>query len=171
MNYKYSAAVLFFIFLFGCGGNADNLKINDPAPDFTLQDAYGNEYTLSSYRGVSPVVVYFYPKAGTSGCTTQACGIRDEYDKFENNNIVVLGVSVDPPAALKEFETKYELNFPLLSDQQKAAAKKYGVLNDLGLTSRITFIIDKEGKIVEIMRDVDVDTHADQVYKIASKYL
>lgn len=158
------------IFIYGCGGNADNLKINDMAPDFSLSDADGEEYTLSSYRGESPVVIYFYPKAGTPGCTDQACGIRDEYQKFEENNIVVLGISVDTPEAIEEFENKYGLNFPLLSDQEKVVSKKYDVLNDLGFSNRITFIVNKEGRIVEIMRDVNVETHADDVFAIASEY-
>ncbi len=168
---KHKSILLFFLLiLFGCGGNADNLNINDKAPDFTLSDADGNVYTLSSFKGRSPVVIYFYPKAGTPGCTDQACGIRDEYQKFEDNNIAVLGISVDSPGAIKEFENKYGLNFPLLSDEDKEVSKKYDVLNDLGFANRITFIIDKDGKIADIMRDVNVETHADDVFAIASKY-
>lgn len=152
-----------------CGGNAENLKVSDRAPDFTLQDSDGNSYTLSSYKGVSPVVIYFYPKAGTPGCTKQACGIRDNWSKFRENGIVVLGISVDSKDDIKEFIRENNLNFPLLSDENKEVSKAYGVLNNLGLASRITFVLDKEGKIAEIIRDVDVQKHADQVFEIALK--
>lgn len=152
-----------------CGGNAENLKVSDTAPDFTLQDSDGNSYTLSSYRGISPVVIYFYPKAGTPGCTKQACGIRDNWSKFSENGIVVLGISVDSKDDIKEFIKENNLNFPLLSDESKQISKAYGVLNNLGLASRISFVVDKQGKIAEIIRDVDVQKHADQVFEIAMK--
>ena len=152
----------------GCGGNARNINEGDTAPDFTLEDAQGNKYTLSDYRGEKPVVLYFYPKAGTPGCTDQACGIRDEYSKFKENNIQVLGVSVDSKDALKEFISENNLNFPLLSDSDKKVSEKYGVLNNIGFASRITFIIDRNGKIAHIMRDVDVNTHARDVLELAS---
>lgn len=160
-----SIAILFT----ACGGNAENLKVSDSAPDFTLQDADGNSYTLSSYKGVSPVVIYFYPKAGTPGCTKQACGIRDSWSKFSENGIVVLGISVDSKDDIKDFIQENNLNFPLLSDEKKEVSKAYGVLNNLGLANRITFIVDKEGKIAEIIREVDVQKHADQVFEIAMK--
>ncbi len=165
-------SVLFLLFILtSCGGNAENIDTSSLATDFTLQDAYGKSYTLSDYKDKSPVVVYFYPKANTSGCTTQACGIRDVYSKFKENNIVVFGISVDQKEDLKEFIKDHNLNFPLLSDADKKVSKAYGVLNDFGLSNRITFIIDKNGKIAELMRDVDVSTHADQIYEKASKLL
>lgn len=165
------AIILFisFYFLQSCGGNAENLKVGNPAPNFTLQDAYGNSYTLSDYKGKNPVVVYFYPKAGTPGCTTEACGIRDSWTKFKENGIVVLGVSVDSKGSIKNFIDENNLNFPLLSDNTKKVCRAYGVLNNLGVASRITFVIDKNGKIADIIRDVDVSTHADDVYKLAEK--
>jgi len=150
-----------------CGGNAENLKVGNPAPDFTLQDSDGNNYTLSDYRGKSPVVVYFYPKANSPGCTTEACGIRDSFAKFKENNIIIFGVSVDSKKAIKEFINDHNLNFPLLSDENKEVSKAYGVLNNLGVDSRITFIIDKQGNIADIIRDVDVETHADDVFNLA----
>ncbi|AFH49191.1 Peroxiredoxin [Ignavibacterium album JCM 16511] len=157
------------ILISACGGNAENLKVSDTAPDFTLQDSDGNSYTLSSYRGISPVVIYFYPKAGTPGCTKQACGIRDNWTRFSENGIVVLGISVDSKDDIKEFIQENNLNFPLLSDENKEVSKAYGVLNNLGLASRISFVVDKQGKIAEIIRDVDVQKHADQVFEIAMK--
>ena len=169
-NFKTLFLFLFVLFILAaCGGNAETLKENDLAPNFTMEEANGMSYTLSDYRGKSPVVIYFYPKASTPGCTKQACGIRDEYEKFAENNIVVLGVSIDSKESLKEFMKEYSLNFPLLSDHDKKVAESYDVLNNVGLASRITFIIDKDGKIAKIIRDVDVDTHADEVFQIATR--
>ncbi len=171
MRNKKSIIVLvcLVLLLVSCGGNANSFKENDPAPNFTLEDADGNSYTLSEYKGKSPVVIYFYPKAGTPGCTSQACGIRDDYNKFQENNIVVLGISVDSKESIKEFENEYSLNFPLLSDADKKVAEAYGVLNDFGMASRITFIVDKKGDIAKIIRDVDVDTHSKDVFEIVSE--
>lgn len=169
-NLIYSLGLVISAFIMqACGGNADTLKEKDLAPDFTLEDAFGNKYTLSSFRNSKPVVVYFYPKANTPGCTKQACGIRDSWSKFEKNNIIVLGISVDSKEAIKKFLDEHNLNFPLLSDEKKEVAKAYGVLNNLGFTNRVTFIIDREGKIAKIIRKVNVDTHADEVFEIASK--
>jgi thioredoxin-dependent peroxiredoxin len=161
--------ISFLLVLQSCGGNAENLNIGKPAPDFTLQDADGNYYTLSNYKEKSPVVIYFYPKASTPGCTTEACGIRDSYNKFKENNIVVLGISVDSKKSIKEFTNDHNLNFPLLSDEKKEVSKSYGVLNSIGLDSRISFIIDKHGNIADILRNVDVDTHAGDVFNLAVK--
>jgi peroxiredoxin Q/BCP len=157
--------------LISCGGTADNFTIGDKAPDFTLEDSKGISYTLSSYQGQFPVVVYFYPKANTPGCTTEACGIRDDYVKFEENGIKIFGISVDSKEDIQAFIKDHNLNFPLLSDANKEVANKYGVLNRVGLASRITFIIDKQGKLAEIIRDVDVEAHANQVFELAKKLL
>jgi len=156
-----------FMLLQSCGGNADNLSVGSSAPDFTLPDSDGNNFSLSSYKDKNPVVIYFYPKANTPGCTTQACGIRDSFSKFNENNIVVLGISVDSKESIKEFIKDHNLNFPLLSDEKKEVSKAFGVLNNIGVDSRITFIIDKQGNIANILRDVDVETHADDVFNIA----
>lgn len=158
-----------FVVLQSCGGNAENLTVGNPAPDFTLQDSDGNNYSLSSYKEKNPVIIYFYPKAGTPGCTKQACGIRDSFSKFEEYKIVVLGISVDSKESIKDFINDNGLNFPLLSDENKEVSKAYGVLNNIGLDSRITFIVDKQGNIANIIRDVDVETHADDVFDIAIK--
>ncbi|HSL90693.1 MAG TPA: peroxiredoxin [Ignavibacteriaceae bacterium] len=157
-----------FLILTSCGGNAENLSEKDLAPDFTLSDAFGNYYTLSELRG-NPVVIYFYPKANTSGCTKQACGIRDSRDKFSDNNITVLGISVDSKASISEFIAEHNLNFPLLSDENKEVSRAYGVLNNLGMSSRITFIISRNGTIAKIMKDFDIDKHAEEVFEFASK--
>lgn len=159
--------IVLTISIYSCGGNAENLKINDKAPDFTLNDSDGNEYTLSSFQNQTPVVIYFYPKAGTPGCTKQACAIRDSWSEFKDNGISVLGISVDSKESIKEFIDENNLNFPLLSDYSKEVSKKYGVLNNIGLSNRISFVIDKEGKIAKIIRDVDVSTHAQDVLEFA----
>jgi peroxiredoxin Q/BCP len=170
MNF-YVIIILFFISILftSCGGNAENLKVGNAAPDFTLQDSDGTNYTLSAYKSKNPVIIYFYPKANTSGCTKQACGIRDAWSRFKENNIMVLGISVDSKESLKEFIVDHNLNFPLLSDETKEVSRKYGVLNNIGLDSRITFLVDKNGNISNIIRDVDVETHADDVFNLAIK--
>ena len=171
-KYNFLLIALFiasFTVLQSCGGNAENLSVGNLAPDFTLQDSDGNSSSISSYKEKNPVIIYFYPKAGTPGCTKQACGIRDSFSKFKENDIVVLGISVDSKESIKEFIKDNNLNFPLLSDENKEVSKAYGVLNNIGVDSRITFIVNKQGNIANILRDVDVDTHADDVFNLAVK--
>ena len=145
------------------------LKEGMKAPNFKLQDYKNNTYTLSSFQRKSVVVLYFYPKAGTAGCTKQACDLRDNIKLFKDKNIVVLGISVDSKKEIKDFVKKYNLNFPLLSDKNKTTAKKYGVLRDDGLAKRVTFIIDKEGIIRKIIPVSDISLHAKEVFNIVSE--
>jgi thioredoxin-dependent peroxiredoxin len=145
------------------------LKTGMAAPDFTLHDASGRSYKLSSYKGKMPVVVYFYPKAGTTGCTKEACGIRDDWSQFRKNKVQVLGISIDGKEDIKKFVKDYSLNFPLLSDADKKVSKKYGVFNEKGFDNRITFIVDKKGIIANIINVSDIDGHAAKVLEIASK--
>ncbi len=163
-----SGVIFFMLFMVSVYGG-DKLKTGMNAPDFTLHNAYGKTYTLSTFKGKTPVIVYFYPKAGTPGCTIEACGIRDSWHKFEESKIPVLGVSVDGKTAIKNFIDKYHLNFPLLSDSLKNVSKEYGVLNKYGVDNRVTFIIDKEGKIANIIKVSDIDGHAAEVFKLASE--
>jgi peroxiredoxin Q/BCP len=165
--FGFILSITFAVFNFFCGGNAENIKPGILAPDFTLQDITGKEFKLSSYREKSPVVIYFYPKASTPGCTKQACGIRDNFSQFADKGIEVFGISVDSKEDIKKFAQEYSLNFTLLSDESKEVSQKYGVLNKLGFSSRITFIVDRTGNIAHILRDVDVSTHADDVFKLA----
>ena len=125
--------------------------------------------TLSELRG-KPVVLYFYPKDDTPGCTTQACGIRDAYGEFERAGAVVLGISPDDEASHEKFRRKYELPFTLLADPDHAVADKYGVWGEkkyMGRTymgvNRSTFVIDGDGNVKKVMRNVKPATHADDV--------
>ncbi len=147
------------------------LKVGMSAPNFTLQDAYGHSYTLSKFKGKMPVVVYFYPKAETPGCTKEACGIRDTWNKFKKNKIQVLGISVDQQKDIKKFIKDYQLNFPLLSDVSEKVSKEYGVFNDSGYDNRITFIVDKNGKITDIIHVRNIEAHAEEVFDKAYKLL
>src|ERR1700693_4364353 len=133
-----------------------SLGPGDPAPDFTLPDQSGNPVTLSGLRGQS-VVLYFYPKADTPGCTTQACGVRDHRADYEQAGAVVLGVSPDPVKAVAKFDDKYGLGFPLLADEDHAVAEAYGVWVEKSMygrkymgIERSAFLIDEKGKLEQV---------------------
>ena len=134
-----------------------------PAPDFELATDSGENLRLSSLRG-RPVVLYFYPKDDTPGCTKQACGIRDAYDRFREQGAVVLGVSADTEASHAKFKTKYDLPFTLVADPEHTLGDVYGVARE-GKNSyeRSTFVIDADGTVAKVMRRVNPETHADQV--------
>ncbi|HXF97018.1 MAG TPA: thioredoxin-dependent thiol peroxidase [Gaiellaceae bacterium] len=140
-----------------------------PAPDFTLPSDAGEPVSLSSFRG-TPVVLYFYPRDDTPGCTAQACGIRDAWGELQRRGAVVLGVSPDSPASHARFKAKHGLPFTLLSDERHEVAERYGVWVEkrmggrrfMGI-ERSTFLIDREGKVARIMRRVKPDTHAAEV--------
>lgn len=165
-------ALLLMIIITPSNFNAqDGLKLKEgmKAPNFNLKDHIGKSYKLSSFKGKSVVVIYFYPKAGTAGCTKQACGIRDDYSKFKEKNIIVLGISTDSKEELRRFVREQNLNFPLLSDEKKIVSGKYGVLREDGRDRRITFVVDKSGVIVKIIEVSHVTSHANLVYEIASR--
>jgi peroxiredoxin Q/BCP len=139
------------------------------APDFELTSDAGERVRLSQFRG-RPVVLYFYPKDDTPGCTAQACGIRDSYDDFEQQGAVVLGVSPDVESSHVKFKQKYGLPFTLLADPEHEVAEQYGVWGErkyMGKTywgvERSTFLVDEDGRIAKVMRRVKPDTHAQQV--------
>ena len=145
------------------------LKPGDPAPDFTLPDQNGDPVSLSQLRGRT-VVLYFYPKADTPGCTTQACGVRDHRADYQNANAVVLGVSPDAVKAVGKFDLKFGLGFPLLADSEHEVAERYGVWvekNRYGRTymgnERTTFVIDPDGNIKDILHKVKPAEHDDLV--------
>ena len=144
-------------------------KIGNKAPTFTLHDQHGNKCSLKDYLG-SIVVLYFYPKAMTPGCTVQACALRDSEKTLKKLGIKVLGVSIDAYPRLLKFAERDKLNFTLLSDEDHAVADKYGVWGlkkfmgreFMGL-KRTTFIIDKDGRTQYIMEKVNTKTHHDDV--------
>ncbi len=139
------------------------------APDFELTSDSGDRVRLSQFRG-KPVVLYFYPRDDTPGCTTQACGIRDDYSEFEQRDAVVLGVSPDEESSHVKFKQKHGLPFTLLADPEHEVAESYGVWGErkymgrsyMGI-ERSTFLIDEEGRIAKVMRRVKPDTHVAQV--------
>lgn len=151
---------------------APTLSVGDMAPEFVLEDQNGKKVSLSDFRGQN-VVVYFYPKAMTPGCTVQACSLRDSESKLNRENIVVLGISADPSARLKKFEERDKLNFTLLSDPDHRVTESYG---SWGLKKfmgrefmgilRQSFLINPKGEIIHIMHKVDTKTHHDDVLAI-----
>jgi thioredoxin-dependent peroxiredoxin len=142
------------------------LKTGDLAPEFSLMNDKGLPVSLKDYRGKNIVVLYFYPKDFTSGCTTEACSFRDDYALYQKKGVVVIGVSLDSVESHSKFSEKYALPFAILSDRNKEVAKAYGVLGIGGLlTKRVTFIIDKNGRITHIFPKVDVKKHSVEVLK------
>lgn len=140
------------------------LKVGDTAPDFSLMDEYGRPVSLNDFLGKKVVVLYFYPKDFSPGCTAEACSFRDNYKPYEDKGAVVIGVSLDSVESHLRFTQKYNLPFAVLSDKSKEVAKAYGVLGIAGLLAkRVTFIINKQGKITHIFSKVDVKKHSEEV--------
>ena len=145
------------------------LKEGMSAPDFSTRDAEGNTVRLSDFRG-QRVVLYFYPKDDTPGCTKEACSFRDAFSEYEEQGIKVLGVSLDDESSHQAFASKYKLPFTLLSDTDHAVSDAYGVYGEqtwgdkkyMGV-ARKTFLIDEEGKIKKVFDKVNVEQHADEV--------
>jgi peroxiredoxin Q/BCP len=145
------------------------LNPGDPAPDFTLSDQHGNEVSLSDLRGKT-VVLYFYPKADTPGCTTQACGVRDHQADYAAADAVVLGVSPDAVKAVSKFDEKFGLGFPLLAVEGHKVAEQYGVWVKKSMygreymgNERTTFVIAPDGTIKDILHKVKPAEHDDRV--------
>ena len=145
------------------------MNVNDTAPDLTLQDENGKELSLKDLRGKT-VVLYFYPRADTPGCTIEACGFRDTYKKIQKTGAVLLGVSPDTPKAQKKFADKFSLPFTLLADADKTLAQAFGVMKEKNMygrkvigVARTTFIIGPDGKIQHIFDKVKPEGHAEEV--------
>ena len=151
---------------------ATELKVGDKAPTFSLKDAAGNTVKLADYKG-KKVVLYFYPKDDTPGCTKEACGFRDSIAETTKRNLEVLGVSPDGQASHQKFIEKYSLPFTLLSDPDHTVLEQYGAWGEKNMYGKIvtgvlrsTFIIDEQGKIAHIFRKVKTDTHSEDVLKV-----
>jgi peroxiredoxin Q/BCP len=148
------------------------IEAGQTAPDFTLPNQDGEDVTLSSLRG-RPVVLYFYPKADTPGCTTQACGVRDHLPAYERTGAVVLGVSPDPVKAVKKFHDGQSLNFDLLADADHAVCETYGVWAEKSMYGktywgalRATFVIGEDGSVRHVIPKVSPKTHDDEVLAV-----
>lgn len=147
------------------------LMVGKKAPDFKLKDQNGEINSLDSFKGKN-VVLYFYPKDNTSGCTQEACNFRDEFPKFSKLDAVILGVSPDSIESHKKFANKYKLPFSLLSDEKKEILEKYGVWQEKSMYGkkymgvvRTTVIIDEKGIVKKVFPKVKVDSHNDEVMK------
>jgi thioredoxin-dependent peroxiredoxin len=148
------------------------MEVNDKAPEFSLANEEGKPIALKAYRGRN-VVLFFYPKANTPGWTLEACGFRDAFQKIQRAGAIVYGISGDKPSAQKKFKEKYNLPYSLLADEDKAIAKKFGVLKEKSLygrkymgIDRTTFVIDPEGRIAAIVNGVKADEHAAAVLAV-----
>ena len=145
------------------------LQTGDEAPGFAAKDQNGNDVRLSDFKG-KKVILYFYPKDDTPGCTAQACNLRDNYESLLSQDFVVLGVSVDNEKSHQKFIKKYDLPFPLLADTDHTIVESYGVWVEKSMygktymgTARTTFVIDEKGLISEIIQKVDTKNHTDQI--------
>ena len=152
--------------------------VGKAAPAFKLATSTGSEIALKDFRDKKAVVLYFYPKADTPGCTKESCGFRDAMADFDKANIAVLGISPDPEKDVTKFGKKFELNFPLLADADHAVAEQYGVWVEKSMygkkymgVARTTFVIGKDGKIVHIFESVKPDGHDAEVLEWAKANL
>ncbi len=148
------------------------LKIGDRIPDFVLKDQHDTNFNIADFRGKHILVIYFYPKDDTPGCTTEACSFRDEYEVFTDMNVKVIGISSDDVASHKKFAEKYNLPFTLLADVDKKVQKLFGVPKSfLGMVpGRVTYIVDKEGILVHIFNNMtDAKKHISESISIIKK--
>ncbi len=149
------------------------LKVGDKASDFKLLNDKGEEVTLSQFQGKKEVILYFYPKDNTSGCTTEACSFRDHFPKFSSKNAVVLGISPDSVKSHQGFIQKQQLNFNLLSDPDNKVAEAYGAWGEKSMYGkkymgilRTTFVIGKDGKVRKVFEKVKPEGHAEEVLNV-----
>jgi len=148
--------ILILMFSFLNLKDQSSLEVGDTIPSFSLKDQNGKDFDIDQYRGKQPLVIYFYPKDDTPGCTKEACSFRDEFEVFTDLNVKVIGISSDDVASHKKFADKYQLPFTLLADTQKKVRKLFGVPNSfLGiLPGRVTYIVNKHGIIVHIFNNM-----------------
>lgn len=145
-----------------------SLQEGQASPDFKAQDESGNTVQLSDFKGKKNVILYFYPKDDTPGCTIEACNFRDNLNQFQTADTQILGVSYDDAASHQAFKEKFHLNFPLLVDSDKKIAQTFGVTGDQ-YAARDTIVIDKEGNLKKILRKVDPKSHSAELLQILGK--
>ena len=145
------------------------VKEGDRFPDFSLLSDDGKTVSLSDLRG-KEVVIYFYPKDNTPGCTKEACSFRDNINRFNSLGIPVYGISVDSVDSHIKFKNKYSLPFTLLSDSDKKLINELGIKSMFGTASRVTFILDKDGKIIKIYPKVSPDKHAEEIISFLNRF-
>jgi thioredoxin-dependent peroxiredoxin len=152
------------VLLAGCGASSSSglLRPSDRAPDFSAQDQSGATRTLREFRGKN-VVLYFYPRDGTPGCTAEACAFRDAWDRLHAAGGEVIGVSMDSVESHRAFAEEHELEFPLLADPDGRILESYGVSSVMGVSSRVTFVIDGSGVVRRVFENVDPAIHVDEV--------
>ena len=143
------------------------LPAGSAAPDLSAVDQNGKTHRLSEEHG-HPVIVYFYPKDNTPGCTKEACAFRDSWARYEKAGVQVFGVSADDQKSHEQFEKEQHLTFPILADADQKWIKAFGVSTKLGMASRVSFLIDGAGKVAKVYPDVDPGIHADEVLKDAA---
>ena len=152
------------------------MNVGDVVEDFTLPDQDGNDVTLSQFRG-KPVVLFFYPRADTPGCTIEACEFRDTYAELRRAGAVLLGISRDTVKAQKKFQTKYELPYTLLADANQEIVKRFGLLREKKMygkpvtgVARTTYVIGADGRLVHVFENVKPEGHAEEVLALLKKF-
>ena len=166
-----SFAIAFYLFRVNVMA-APILKIDDDAPSFSLPDSQGSQISLNDFKG-KWIVLYFYPKDDTPGCTTEACHFRDDFKLLESLGAKVIGISIDDSFSHKKFAEKYNLPFPLLSDASGEVARRYGALNNflvIKLAKRYTYLINPQGKIAKIYLSVDTSKHSQEIIEDLKKF-
>ena len=169
---RFVVPAMFALSLWGCGatrrpdGGEGLLAAGTDAPNLSAVDQSGVTHKLADEKG-HPVIVYFYPKDGTPGCTKEACAFRDAWDKFKTANVQGFGVSEDDSKSHEQFAKEQKLPFPILVDTNGEWLRAFGVPSRLGMASRVSFLIDANGKIAKVYPDVDPAVHADEVLKDA----
>lgn len=163
---RWLTACLITAFVFmagtGCSRGKGMLAVGQSAPSLSAVDQHGQAHSLADYRG-KPTVVYFYPKDATPGCTEEACAFRDIWDDYEEAGVSVLGVSTDDQKSKAAFAQKHALPFPILADPNGKWTDAFGVPTTLGMASRVTFLLDREGNVAKVYPDVDPGVHASEV--------
>jgi peroxiredoxin Q/BCP len=151
----------------GCGGGAALLAAGSAAPDLSATDQAGKVHRIADERGHA-LIVYFYPKDGTPGCTREACAFRDAWDRYQKAGVTIFGVSADDQKSHEAFAREQKIPFPILADPGHAWSAAFGVATRLGMDKRVSFLVDPAGKVARVYPDVDPGVHADEVLRDAA---